>query len=97
MKFANKLVSLGLIASMSLSIAACSKSTDTSDTTGDIDPAFQSAVSEAIDATPESSTEEEVAEETTGETLSTQITNEKGEYLIDGQTFEERYGSQLGV
>ena len=97
MKFGNKLISLGLIASMSLSIAACSKSTDTSDTTGDIDPALQSAVNEAIDATPDSSTETEVAEETTEATVATQITNEKGEYLINGQTFEERYGSQLGV
>ena len=24
-----------------------------------------------------------------------QITNENGEYLVDGETFEERYGSQL--
>ena len=82
MKSLRKITAIALTAAMTASFAACnSKQTQETSVTSDT-----SVINIETGATGE----------TSASGAETQITNENGEFLIDGETFEERYGSQLG-
>ena len=82
MKSYNKVVAGALAAALMMSAVSCSKkTTETQDTS-------------ASDATTITISSDVPVSESSS-VPSVQATNENGEFVIDGETFEERYGSQL--